>query len=128
MGSEYGRHAVREIPEQIDETIEVGCPVYCPDCHGRVRLESTDRQYQVDLPPVRPHTIEFVLHWVVCEDCGRRLQGRHPRQVSNAVHVGQVHLGPRVVGLAASLQKGGGLSYGKIPALGLSGDRGSGLV
>lgn len=31
--------------------------------------------------------------------------------------MGQVHLGPGVVGLAASLQKGGGLSYGKITQL-----------
>jgi transposase len=116
-GSEYGRHAVREVPEHIDETIEVECPVYCPHCHGQVRLESTDRQYQVDLPPVRPHSIELVLHWGLCQQCGRRVQGRHPRQVSDAVHVGQVHLGPGVVGLAASLQKAGGLSYGKITTL-----------
>lgn len=116
-GSEYGRQAVREIPGRIDETIEVGCPVYCPHCHGPVSLESTDRQYQVDLPPVRPRTIEFVLHWGHCQSCGRRVQGRHPRQVSDAVRVGQVHLGPGVVGLAASLQKVGGLSYGKITHL-----------
>lgn len=116
-GSEYGRQAVREIPEHVDETIEVGCPLYCSHCHGRVRLEGKDRQYQVDLPPVRPRTIEFVLHWGRCQSCGRRVQGRHPRQVSDAVRVGQVHLGPGVVGLVASLQKGGGLSYGKIAQL-----------
>jgi len=116
-GSAYGRQAVREIPERIDETIEVGCPVYCPHCHGPVSLEDTDRQYQVDLPPVRPRTIEFVLHWGRCQSCGRRVQGRHPRQVSDAVQVGQVHLGPGVVGLAASLQKVGGLSYSKITHL-----------
>jgi transposase len=116
-GSAYGRQAVREVPERIDETIEVGCPVYCPHCHGPVSLEDTDRQYQIDLPPVRPRTIEFVLHWGRCQCCGRRVQGRHPRQVSDAVRVGQVHLGPGVVGLAASLQKVGGLSYGKITHL-----------
>ncbi|MGH6690724.1 MAG: IS66 family transposase [Gammaproteobacteria bacterium] len=116
-GSEYGRQAVREIPERIDETIEVGCPVYCSHCHGQVTLEGKDRQYQVDLPPVQPRTIEFVLHWGRCQSCGRRVQGRHPRQVSDAVRVGQVHLGPGVVGLAATLQKVGGLSYGKITQL-----------
>jgi transposase len=113
-GPEYGRQAIREVPEHIDETIEVGCPVYCSHCPGRVTLEGKDHQYQIDLPPVRPRTIEFVLHWGRCQSCGRRVQGRHPRQVSDAVGVGQVHLGPGVVGLAASLQKGGGLSYGKI--------------
>lgn len=116
-GAQYGRRAVREVPERIDETIEVGCPVYCPDCHGPVSLESKARQYQVDLPPVRPRTIEFVLHRGRCEHCGRRVQGRHPRQVSDAVRVGQVHFGPGVVGLAAHLQKVGGLSYGKIANL-----------
>lgn len=113
-GAQYGHQAVRDVPERIDETIEVGCPVYCPHCHGSVSLESTDRQYQVDLPPVRPRTIEFVLHWGRCQRCRRRVQGRHARQVSDAVRVGHVHLGPGVVGLAASLQKVGGLSYGKI--------------
>lgn len=116
-GAKYGRHAVREVPERIDETIEVGCPVYCPHCHGSVSLEDKARQYQVDLPPVRPRTIEFVLHWGRCQSCGRRVQGRHPRQVSDAVRVGQVHLGPGVIGLAASLHKVGGLSYGKITRL-----------
>jgi transposase len=116
-GSEYGHQAVREIPERIDETIEVGCPVYCPHCHGPVSLEGKDHQYQVDLPPVQPRTIEFVLHWGHCERCGRRVQGRHPRQVSDAVTVGQVHFGPGLVGLSAYLQKVGGLSYGKITRL-----------
>lgn len=116
-GAQYGRHAVREVPERIDERIEVGCPVYCPHCHGPVSLEAKDRQYQVDLPPVRPQTIEFVLHWGRCQSCGCRVQGRHPRQVSDAVRVGQVHLGPGVIGLAASLHKVGGLSYGKITRL-----------
>jgi transposase len=116
-GSEYGHQAVREIPERIDETIAVECPLYCPHCHGPVSLGGKDRQYQVDLPPVQPHTIEFVLDWGHCQHCGRRVQGRHPRQVSDAVTVGQVHFGPGLVGLSAYLQKVGGLSYGKITHL-----------
>jgi transposase len=116
-GSEYGRQVLREIPERIDETVEVGCPVYCPACHGPVTLEGKESQYQVDLPPVRPRTIEFVLHWGYCQTCGRRVQGRHPRQVSDAVTVGRVHFGPGLVGLTAYLQKVGGLSYGKITRL-----------
>jgi transposase len=63
---------------------------------------------------VQPQTIEFVLHWGRCQRCGRRARGRHPRQVSDAVTVGQVHFGPGLVGLSAYLQKVGGLSYGKI--------------
>lgn len=116
-GSQYGRQATREVPERIDETVEVGCPIWCPHCQGPVSLEGKDRQYQVDLPPVQPRTTEFVLHWGRCQRCGRRVQGRHPRQVSDAVTVGQVHFGPAVVGLTAYLQKVGGLSYGKITRL-----------
>jgi transposase len=116
-GSAYGRQAVREVPKQIDETIEVGCPVHCPHCEGPVQLEEKARQFQVDLPPVRPRTIEFVLHRGRCLHCGRQVQGRHPRQVSDAVSVGQVHFGPGLVGLTAYLQKVGGLSYGKIAHL-----------
>jgi transposase len=116
-GSQYGRQATREVPERIDETVEVGCPLWCPHCQGPVSLEGKDRQYQVDLPPVQPRTTEFVLHWGRCQRCGRRVQGRHPRQVSDAVTVGQVHFGPTVVGLTAYLQKVGGLSYGKITRL-----------
>lgn len=116
-GSKYGRQALREVPDRIDETVEVGCPVYCPACHGPVRLKGKQSQYQVDLPAVRPWTIEFVLHWGRCQSCGRRVQGRHPRQVSDAVTVGRVHFGPGLVGLTAYLQKVGGLSYGKITRL-----------
>lgn len=116
-GSEYGRQALREVPDRIDETVEVGCPVYCPACHGPVRLKGKESQYQVDLPAVRPWTIELVLHWGRCQHCGRRVQGRHPRQVSDAVTVGRVPFGPGLVGLTAYLQKVGGLSYGKITRL-----------
>jgi len=116
-GSQYGRQKLREVPERIDETIEVDCPVYCPVCHGAVTLEGKESQYQVDLPPVRPRTIEFVLHWGHCQSCGRRVQGRHPEQVSDAVTVGRVHFGPGLVGLAAYLHKVGGVSYGKIVRL-----------
>ena len=56
-GAAYGRQAVREVPERIDETIEVGCPIYCPHCEGAVQLEDKARQFQVDLPPVRPEAI-----------------------------------------------------------------------
>jgi transposase len=52
-----------------------------------------------------------------CQGCGRRVQGRHPRQVSDALDVGGVHFGPGVIGLTAHLNKTCGLSYGKIAGL-----------
>jgi transposase len=113
-GEQYGQQATRAVPEQIDETIEVFCPPRCEVCGGAVRLEGKASQYQVDVPPIQPWTTEFVIHYGRCQTCGRRVQGRHARQSSEALQVGAVHLGPAVVSWAAVLNKMGGLSYGKI--------------
>jgi transposase len=76
-----------------------------------------ESQYQIDLPPIRPQTTEFVLHYGECTECGRRVMGRHPRQASQAVGIAGVQIGPGVVSLATYLNKVGGLSYGKIATL-----------
>lgn len=113
-GSQYGRQAVRPVPRRVDETIVVPCPLYCHHCGGPVRLEDKASQYQVDIPPIRPRTTRFVIHYGSCRHCGARVQGRHPRQSSDALEVGTVQIGPRVVAFAAYLNKVGGLSYGKM--------------
>ncbi len=89
----------------------------CEHCGGQVIPQGEARQYQTDLPPIRPVTTEFILHYGKCSACGREAVGRHPRQTSQAFRVGNVQLGPNVLGLAAWLNKVGGLSYGKIAAL-----------
>lgn len=116
-GDAYGEQAVRAVPEMIDERIAVDCPMWCPDCEGRVRLAGKKSQYQIDLPEIRPHTTEFIVHYGHCEVCGRQVQGRHAQQISDALDVGHVQLGPGVISLAAFLNKVGGLSYGKIEAV-----------
>ena len=116
-GKDYGIRAERAAPEQVDRTIQVDCLLYCPHCEAPVRLESKASQFQVDLPRIRPQTTEFVVHWGRCTRCGRRVQGRHPSQVSDALGVGKVHLGPGVIGLSAHLNKMCGLSFGKIATL-----------
>lgn len=116
-GKSYGRQALRKAPAKVDETQHVGCRVYCPACESRVVLEGQKKQYQIDLPPVQPWVTEFVIDLGRCTGCGRRVQGRHPKQVSDAVGVGQVHFGPNVLSLTAYLNKIGGLSYGKIAAV-----------
>jgi DNA-directed RNA polymerase subunit RPC12/RpoP len=113
-GDQYGQQATRSRPEQVDETIEVECPLYCEHCQGKVVLTGKAPQYQVDLPEIRPRTTEFILHYGKCSKCGREAVGRHPRQTSQAFRVGSVQLGPSVVAFAAWLNKVGGLSYGKI--------------
>lgn len=113
-GAQYGRVATRPAPQRVDEVLNVPCPLYCESCQGKVRLQGKESQYQIDLPPIRPVATEFVVHYGECQDCGRRVQGRHPRQISSALGVGKVQLGPGVISWAAYLNKIGGLSYGKI--------------
>lgn len=116
-GKDYGTQAKRSVPDQVDRTVEVGCPLYCHHCAAAVVLGGKASQFQIDLPEVMPQTTEFVVHWGCCSRCGRRVQGRHEEQVSDALSVGKVHLGPGVVGLAAYLSKICGLSFGKIATL-----------
>jgi len=118
-GTAYGRQGVRPAPAKVDEKVVVQCPAVCPHCMGGpVELTGrVGRQIQIDIPKVAYQVIEFELPEGRCRACGRRVQGRHPRQTTDAVNVGSVHLGPNVIALAAHLNKVGGLSYGKIAAV-----------
>jgi len=116
-GQQYGRRCRRPRPQHIDEIIEVAVPQSCPDCGGQVREEGTRSQYQTEIPEPRVEHIEFRLHVGHCRQCGRRVQGRHPRQVSQAVGSAASHLGPRALALATYLNKGLGLAYGKTAAV-----------
>lgn len=116
-GTKYGVRASRPRPAQIDETVEVGCPAFCEACHGKVRLVGKESQIQVDLPAIRPQTLEFILHYGECMTCRRKVVGRDSRQTSQAVGAAGVQIGPGVVATAAYLNKVGGLSYGKIATL-----------
>lgn len=116
-GAGYGPRARRPVPDHVDGTIEVPLPCGCPDCGGTPELERIADQYQTDIPPVQPRVTRFRVHLGHCRDCGKRLRGRHPRQVSQALGAAAPHLGPRAVALAADLNKRLGVSYGKIVAL-----------
>lgn len=116
-GERYGKRACRPVPEQVDETIAVDGPLACELCNGPMRGAGEERQYQIDLPAIRPQTTEFVLQVCECTQCGHRMKGRHPRQTSQAVGAAGVQIGPGVISLATYLNKVGGMSYGKITAL-----------
>jgi transposase len=79
--------------------------------------DGTEQQFQTELPPVRPLVLRFDVAVGHCEECMRRLQGRHPRQTSDALGAAASQLGPNAVALAAQLNKAFGLSYGKIQRL-----------
>jgi transposase len=66
---------------------------------------------------VRPHVRRFDVHVGRCGRCGRRVQGRHPLQNSDALGAASTHLGPHAVALIVLLNKQLGLSHGKIAVL-----------
>ena len=67
-------------------------------------------QYQGELPEPRRVRRRFVVHVGKCRCCGRRHQGRHPFQTSDALGAAACMLGPRAVALATELNKELGLS------------------
>jgi transposase len=117
VGRRHGRHGHRRSPGQIDEVIDVPLPARCPACGGDVRETRVAPQVQEDLPVVRPHVRRFDVHVGCCGHCGRRVQGRHRLQTTDALGAAGTHLGPHAVALIVLLNKHFGLSHGKIAAL-----------
>lgn len=116
-GGQHGRHGHRRPPLHVDETIDVPLPAHCPTCLGAVAETRVASQVQEDLPVVRPHVRRFDIHIGECQQCGRRVQGRHPLQTSDALGAASSHLGPQAVALIVLLNKYLGLSHGKIATL-----------
>lgn len=116
-GAGYGRRCRRPIPPNVDQVLEAELPRCCPDCGGELEETQIESQYQTEIPPPRVERIEFRVHFGRCRHCGRRVQGRHPRQTSDAMGGAASQLGARAVALATELNKGFGLSYGKTAAV-----------
>lgn len=116
-GPTYGRQGRRPVPPVVDEPYDVPVPRTCPDCGGAVEDTHVTAQYQEDLPPVRPLVRRFDVHVGRCRRCGRRVQGRHPLQTSDALGAAAVQIGPEAVATAAVLNKQLGVSFGKIATL-----------
>lgn len=116
-GRRHGRHGHRQPPPHVDETIDVPLPVSCPGCGGPMIESRIADQIQEELPVVRPHVRRFRVHIGHCHDCGRRVQGRHPSQTSDALGAASTHLGAHAVALIVLLNKQLGLSHGKIATL-----------
>jgi transposase len=110
-GREYGKHTCRPTPSRVDETIRVPLPPQCPHCGGGVEFRHHAAQYQEEI--VRRTVVRrFDIAVGCCRSCGRRVQGRHRLQTSDALGVGAVQLGPEALSLAAILNKQMGLSLG----------------
>ena len=112
-GKRYGTHAHREPPSRIDERYEVPLPDVCPHCGGRHLTETNvDTQYQTEIPR-EPIYRQFDIHVGCCQDCGRRVQGRHELQTSDALGSAASQLGPYAHAVFVLLNKELGLSHGK---------------
>ena len=118
-GSKYGKkgHRANPRPEEIDEHYDAPLPDQCPHCHG-TSIEETkvENQFQVELP-IHPIWRQFDIHIGKCNECGARLQGRHPLQTSDALGAAASQLGAQAQAVIAWLNKRLGLSYGKIVEL-----------
>jgi transposase len=115
-GDGYGTKARRAVPPHVDETHQAPLPPACPSCGcGDVAHTHTAEQYQVEIPR-RPIHRRFDVHVGRCRSCGRRVQGRHPLQTSDALGAAASQLGPDAQAAAVHLNKRAGLSHGKVKA------------
>jgi transposase len=94
-GPDYGKPAFRSAPPpgKIDEVHEAVLPRRCPTCGGAVHQTHTACQYQVEIPR-KPIYRKFNVHVGQCTGCGRRVQGRHALQTSDALGAAASQLGP----------------------------------
>jgi transposase len=113
-GAAYGRQAQRPTPARVDETFLAPLPAACPDCGGTIEPTRVAAQYQEELPVVRPIVRRFDVHVGCCRQCGRRVQGRHPLQTSDALGAAHVHLGPGAVAFVVLLHTQFGVPLAKI--------------
>ena len=113
-GGHEGACRVRPPEEAVDRRIEAPL-THCPHCGDALAPETDEilEQTLIEAPPAHPHVIRLVTHRNACRGCGRRVASAHPLQVSTAGGAAGTHLGPRALALAASLNKGLGLTMRK---------------
>ena len=119
-GRKYGRQGRRASPppEEIDERHEAPLPTTCSaaECGGHVVFDRVEQQFQTEIPEPKPIIRAFDVHIGHCEGCGRRVQGRHELQTSDALGAACSQLGSTAIALAAYMNKELGLSYKKVAA------------
>jgi len=112
-GQEYGIRAHRPVPDHVDEEIRVALPDACPCCRGELEFEDEVDQYQHDIVWVPGHVRRFRVSRGRCKNCGKRAQGRHRDQTSDAIGAAGSQVGPQAVATAAWLNKELGLAMSK---------------
>ncbi len=113
-GDAHGRHGHRRVPTGTpDRELDAPLPGCCPHCRGEVEHERDAEQWQVDVAEVRPTLTRFKVGVGRCQDCGRRVQGRHPEQTSDALGAAASGIGPHLKAWAIWLHYGMGLSFAR---------------
>jgi len=109
-GSDYGKRASRPVPERVNEEISVPLPKQSECCGAPAIYDDTQSQFQEDI--VRQTVVRrFDIQIGHCACCGRRVQGRHPLQTSDALGAAQVQIGPEALALTAHMNKEMGISH-----------------
>ena len=115
-GKAYGKHHRRPIPDHVDEQIAVAVPKQCPECNGALTVERIEAQYQEEI--VRRTWIRrFDIPICRCAQCGKRVQGRHPLQTSDAIGAAAVQVGPEALSLGVLMNKAQGLPHADVAAI-----------
>ena len=115
-GKQYGQHRRRPIPDHVDEQIAVAVPEKCPECSGALTVERIEPQYQEEI--VRSTWIRrFDIPICRCAQCGKRVQGRHPLQTSDALGAAAVQVGPEALTLGVLMNKAQGLPHADAAAI-----------
>lgn len=113
-GLDYGTKAFRTVPEKIDEVYDAPLPGQCPHCGGTVfRGLHVQEQYQVEMQG-RPIDRQFHVALGQGTCCGKRVQGRHPLQSSDALGCCASQVGSQAPAAGVMLNQELGLSQGKI--------------
>ena len=117
-GDAHGKHGHRPppLPDQVAECHEATLPDACPHCRGRLVETGTAGQFQTEIPRT-PLIRKFRVHVGHCEACGKRAQGRHPLQTSDALGAAASQIGPDAQAAAAVLHTQMGLSHGKVASI-----------
>ncbi len=116
-GDAHGTHGHRPTPPgPITERHEAALPLACPHCQGPLIETGTAEQFQTEIPR-QPLIRKFTIHLGHCTDCGRRTQGRHPLQTSDALGAAASQIGPDAQAAVALLHTQLGLSHGKVAAV-----------
>jgi transposase len=114
-GEAHGRHGHRMAPPDPDRTLDARLPECCPHCGGEIAHERDADQFQTDLPALPPpSTTRFKVAVGRCKKCGRRVQGRHGEQTSDALGAAGAQIGPNAKAWAAWLHYSLGVPFAKI--------------